>query len=612
MRKLLIIISLSLIIVGCHKSDNNKWKAIHAGYLKGEDTLPSKDNNNGKKLTEKINISSHKDINLTIKNNTEHHLGYKFLYSKNKDMKDYQYAYLFMTSVTLPFTEYKQHLIKDYTKDYMKLTIEDLESGTYYYEIRYADNDASRKSTDYAFEKGSLTIAHNDSFKADKTYKISDTVTLLVDKNKHARLRGKGKVGAIDASKIKDIETVELENDGEKRKYAHLKSLTIEEGITSIIGFGFSTIEKLVMPDSLISWGRYANSVFGNIYLKRIIYGKNLKLLHMGSLCISKKIENLYIPKVEKVIPSRLPPNIKKFEFAGKFYDPSVTKYVMPITTNEKLEELIIDSPITSINDIPEEVEDDNNTKNYDYSRIKAIINRTSQTYETTNGKVTWKNNNMTYTKTILPGINKSETKKGKDLHITYHLNGGSIIGKQINSFKSGSKVTLPLAKKDGCLFVGWYQPNRQANHLKEPLRILEEETEDITLEAIWADIRVTSNKSLNVTVFNIPHSFFEYYQYIFHYSKNKNMKDAKTLSFSLETNILEEIKIHKSFTWKEKDRTSYYTKDKISAHVTNLSKGTYYYQVKINYDFMYEDDEHDQEEPITSYNILEGQFTIH
>ena len=75
----------------------------------------------------------------------------------------------------------------------------------------------------------------------------------------------------------------------------------------------------------------------------------------------------------------------------------------MPITTNEKLEELIIDSPITSINDIPEEVEDDNNTKNYDYSRIKAIINRTSQTYETTNGKVTWKNNNMTYTKTILP-----------------------------------------------------------------------------------------------------------------------------------------------------------------------------------------------------------------
>ena len=89
-------------------------------------------------------------------------------------------------------------------------------------------------------------------------------------------------------------------------------------------------------------------------------------------------------------------------------------------------------------------------------------------------------------------------------------------------------------------------------------------------------------------------------------------MKDAKILSLSLETNILEEIKIHKSFTWKEKDRTSYYTKDKISAHVTNLSKGTYYYQVKINYDFMYEDDEHDEEEPITSYNILEGQFTIH
>ena len=90
--------------------------------------------------------------------------------------------------------------------------------------------------------------------------------------------------------------------------------------------------------------------------------------------------------------------------------------------------------------------------------------------------------------------VGTEEPEKRKHYSIEYQLNGGSVDGDLINVFYSWSNIILPNPKKEGSIFIGWFENNERITVL---------DNKDYILEAKWADL-VTPEMILASDIFNI------------------------------------------------------------------------------------------------------------
>lgn len=125
--------------------------------------------------------------------------------------------------------------------------------------------------------------------------------------------------------------------------------------------------------------------------------------------------------------------------------------------------------------------------------------------------------------------IGKDEPNKREHYSITYQLNGGYTDEELIDKFYSWSNIILPNPKKDGSVFIGWYEGDQKVTYL---------DNKNYNLEAKWADL-VEPEIILAMDIFEKPE---DKYYIMFINQDNESYEDV--VNVSSRFNIVNELGI--------------------------------------------------------------------
>lgn len=192
----------------------------------------------------------------------------------------------------------------------------------------------------------------------------------------------------------------------------------------------------------------------------------------------------------------------------------------------------------------------------------------------------------------VPPG--KTAVGVAKSFPLTYHLNGGKLVGKKVNSYRYGEPETiLPKAKRKGYIFLGWSFNKKRTDYWTWQ-RLYNENGAILggkTLTARWAKIRVkkTGKNKIQIRVYNRSRDDYQNND-VWHvaclYSTKKSMEGAKLACFDERFKNLKK-KERKVNGKKTKDyKVTYYPKSKLlTVDLKHLKKGkTYYLQFRRMY----------------------------
>ena len=484
-----------------------------------------------------VKVSGGETLTAVFPGESGQEAGYRVSYSVNKDMSDASSTTLFMPCVDLPYTEYEYWNIKTYEEDSMSLSVENLDSGTYYWQVDVLQSEADPDEVvTENLTSGEVTIKNETSeFEAVKTYDLDDGFTLEVDKDNNALLKGEGKCPAIDALDIKGLGTQEVTYKNgvftEETTLAALTSLRVDEGITSFSGFGNSMIETLILPDSLETLkdtGDYGGFRMSP-KLTRVVFGTGLKTIEGHTFDGCTGLMSLVIPEGVEDIGSTIYPEA----MVRVVYPSTLTSYNDKLCYSQDLCDIVLGEGIQDQTEINPEFENLRRVVNRSDAEVtleKDTVDYQEFTPADALPPITWivgdtDNANITH------GINFPVPREYK---ISYDLaDGMSLSGNEVTSYKFQDTVTLPEAVWEDKTFVGWLW---EGANLKVGYRSTSRRTfyagtttdginnngliGDVTFTPVFEDFTVTGGDKLTWCAKDNEYSALDAYTYIMFYGK--------------------------------------------------------------------------------------------
>lgn len=234
--------------------------------------------------------------------------------------------------------------------------------------------------------------------------------------------------------------------------YSDIKKVYVEKGITDLGPNGFTNcknLEEIVLPDSIKKI--HKDAFVGCESLKKIILPKKLKKLEEKTFNKCNKLEELVIPDSVEVI-----------EKNAVYQCKALKKVVLP----KRLKRTGV-------------------VFNRCYS-LKKIVNRSSISIplNMASKRRIWKCRGKAIRKLHPKATAES---KGTKYKLTYNLNGGSVQGRLPKYRYCGDNPKVPMATKDGYLFLGWQ--DRTAWHPTD--KFIQYSSKDLRLTALFVKINI-------------------------------------------------------------------------------------------------------------------------
>jgi len=489
------------------------------------------------------------------------HYGYRLRYATDEDMTDVQELQIYpspalvnknadIRETNVAHKEYYDDVTIAYDYNKTTVTIDSLDSGTYWYDVTYINNQADETTSDSLFAKGHIKVEHwnDDSVKTDQTYDLDGGISLIVDTDGAATLKGTGECGDIDAAELM----------GEDKAKA-LTSLTIEEGITNIKGFHNSGIRSLTLPNGYetITSGAFSD----NTYLHKVSFGDDVKAIEEDAFKNDTHLLTMTLP--EKLESFSMIDSLVKLTFNDAFEDYS-------LIDSDNLKEVVIGKGLK------EDMALFKDAKN-----LVHIVNRSDKTvsFSSLDERVRFRD----------PEDQKHDTLAHGDYivrntipNIIYDLGEAEIDGNAIATYEYGGTTELPQAKLDDLAFVCWEGVSELGLPSVSWRSI--DATEwtargPITVVPYFEDINVNGGKNLSVIIHKnkLTYNAGLSRVYVVKYSQNEDMSDYDFLYIT---------------TGFEKEVTA------------DLASGTWYYTVQFT-------GEHPEEDPEGSVGYLEEHIKL-
>jgi|GEM_PF-3077701 len=518
-------------------------------------------------LTFSFSQSDYGNYTDTSLRDVRRYYGYLIRYATNEDMDDATELHVYhsaaienkypdMRKTTSANKEFLDDVTITNKASRTNVTIDNLPSATYWYEITYLNNQADEVSSDTISLQGNIEVKHKDTTaKTDQTYDLDGGISLVTDKDGHATLKGTGECGDIDATKLM----------GEDKAKA-LTSLTIEEGITNVKGFHNSGIKSLSLPDGYetITSGAFSD----NASLYKVSFGDDVKSIEEDAFKDDTALLTMTLP--EKLESFSMIDSLVKLTFNDAFEDYS-------LIDSDNLKEVVIGKGLKKDMALFK-----------DAKNLSHIVNRADKTISFTSldARITYRDpSNKKYTS--IPHGDYMVRSTIPD--IIYDLGDAKIDGDTVTTYEYGKVTELAKAKLGDLSFVTWggYSQTGQtgtATGLSATAgRSIDattwKERGPITVTPYFEDLDVTGGKVLSFTYHDQALSVNrdQNRQFVVKYSQNKDMSDYGfmyiTADFDVPTN-------------------------------QELSPGTWYYTVQLT-------QEQQEEDPEGSVEYLETQVPL-
>ena len=256
----------------------------------------------------------------------------------------------------------------------------------------------------------------------------------------------------------------------------------MEEGITSLAYHGLrgSNVSEIILPQSLTKLDERVLSEFHK--LKEITIPDKVKALPKETLTSCTSLTKIVFPNKLELIGDKCFQNCKL-----------ITKLVLPDTVTYIGKNAFKGCKELSTITIPKKLK----TYKADLTKkpkLTKVINHSSKTIplDDCNGAKTWKVNGKKV-KSVPPG--KTATSKVARYKIVYYYSGGKAQGKCPKYYYYGKAPKLPIVKKKGYTFLGWFDVKDYGDVHKE---FPSKQEADVHMTAILVKLtikRIAKNK---------------------------------------------------------------------------------------------------------------------
>jgi len=438
------------------------------------------------------------------------YLGYLIRYASNEDMKDATELYVYPSAAmmnpagdrvepTYANREYLDDVTITHHNKQVTVTVDNLPTGTYWYELTFLNTQADDTASGEMFVTGHIDLDHweDDSVTTDQTYDLDGGMSLIVMTDGSATLKGTGECGDIDATGLM----------GEDKAKA-LTSLTIEEGITNVKGFHNSGIKSLSLPDGYeaITSGSFSD----NTYLHKVSFGDDVKAIEKDAFKNDTHLLTMTLP--EKLESFSMIDSLEKLTFNDAFED-------YTLIDSDNLKEVVIGKGLK------EDMALFKDAKN-----LSHIVNRSDKTISFTSldDRVHYLDPNFEKHTTLGHG---DYMVRSKIPIITYVLGDAKLEGVAPDTYEYGKVTELPKATLKDYGFVEWVGWNEIGHGYFSGSGIDATKWKANGPEyavPVFEDVEVTGGKEIAAVAHEQPYSQNDDFSqfYVVKFSKNKDMSD--------------------------------------------------------------------------------------